>query len=86
MLDPLQLKRKLRKGAHGYLTIQIPKVMQQQLKWSAKGDVLLTLTQDGVFIQDIKPRKDNGKKVVCTDGRSVQVTDHHSESDGLVTS
>lgn len=85
MLDILRMVRKLRKGSHGYLTLQVPQEITEELKLKAGDKVIVVLKEDGVIMLERQGNR-NKNRVDSTDGRNVLVTNSHTEGDELATS
>jgi bifunctional DNA-binding transcriptional regulator/antitoxin component of YhaV-PrlF toxin-antitoxin module len=51
------VKRKLRKGTHGYINVQVPEVMREELGWVAGEDVEMKREGTKLIIEKLGVRR-----------------------------
>lgn len=51
------VKRKLRKGTHGYINVQVPEVMREELGWIAGEDVDMKREGTKLIIEKLGVRR-----------------------------
>jgi bifunctional DNA-binding transcriptional regulator/antitoxin component of YhaV-PrlF toxin-antitoxin module len=51
------VKRKLRKGTHGYINVQVPEVMREELGWIAGEDVEMKREGTKLIIEKLGVRR-----------------------------
>lgn len=61
------VKRKLRKGTHGYLNIQIPNEMREELGWNPGEKVSINMDRGKLIIEKLGVKRYGEKTTINTE-------------------